>query len=237
MSRKIDSYKILTGIIVLCSCLSTAVFLIYRTDSWPSGREPVACAVSTLSLLLMIYFLTRAGEKIKNEENRRITSLGLLIGLLWTAEISVNNFIHPGIPLRDIIDDSFWALVGMFILIISAIKVYKTDRFMSGIVTGFWTGLGSGAVACLSALLLIVFGMRFILLDPLNLKEWTDVRNSAGTSQIDVYFAYQSYAGAIMHLYVLGIIMGLLLGVIGGATGKAMKAIVNSYCAMQKNIR
>ena len=38
------------------------------------------------------------------------------------------------------------------------------------------------------------------------------------------YFAYQTFAGAIMHLIILGIIMGLLLGILGGLTGKLISS-------------
>jgi hypothetical protein len=41
-----------------------------------------------------------------------------------------------------------------------------------------------------------------------------------------VYFAYQTLAGAVLHLVVLGIIMGLLLGGVGGVLGRALRIVV-----------
>ena len=86
--------------------------------------------------------------------------------------------------------------------------------------------MSSGAFACLSALLLIVFGMKLILIDPLNIKEWTDTKGSFTVPGMDIYFAYQSFAGAMIHLYILGIIMGLLLGSLGGLTANFFKIIL-----------
>jgi len=70
-----------------------------------------------------------------------------------------------------------------------------------------------------------VFGMKFILLDPLNLKEWSDLKETSGYSDISVYFAYQTFAGALGHLFVLGIVMGLILGTIGGLSGKLARKL------------
>ena len=43
-----------------------------------------------------------------------------------------------------------------------------------------------------------------------------------GLEGMNVYFAYQTFAGGIMHLVILGAIMGLLLGIIGGFTGRTL---------------
>jgi hypothetical protein len=112
------------------------------------------------------------------------------------------------------------------ILFFATREAYRSKKFSDGLLSGFWTGLSSGAVACITALLLVVFGMNYILLDPLNQKEWMDVKASMNFPDMAVYFAYQTFAGAIMHLFVLGIFMGLFLGTIGGLAGKAMKIIL-----------
>jgi len=71
-----------------------------------------------------------------------------------------------------------------------------------------------------------VFGMKFILLDPLNIKEWSDLKESSGYSDISVYFAYQTFTGTLGHLFVLGIVMGLILGTIGGISGKVGRRLL-----------
>jgi len=217
---KISCNLILRVILVLCIVLSIAVFFLFRPFSWPRGSESVGILVSVLLISVLTILLWMLRNKIVNERQRKNVIAGLCIGLLWTIEISVNNFIRPGLPLRDTIDNLFWGVIELLILITAAYDVYKSDRFIDGIKSGFWSGLASGAVACLSALLVIVFGMKFILIDPLNIKEWTDVKISVNSPGMDVYFAYQTFAGAIGHLFILGLILGMIIGCLGGLLGK-----------------
>lgn len=98
-------------------------------------------------------------------------------------------------------------------------------KILFGVKAGFLSGFSSGAVACLTALLLISFGMSLILKDPLNIREWTDMKNTRQYPSIAVYFAYQTLAGAMLHLIILGAVMGLLLGIIGGLAGKLFLSI------------
>jgi hypothetical protein len=53
--------------------------------------------------------------------------------------------------------------------------------------------------------------------------EWAERGLSTGACSMVSYFAYQTFAGAFLHLTVLGILMGLLLGLLGGGLGKALK--------------
>jgi|WetSurMetagenome_2_1015567.scaffolds.fasta_scaffold02033_4 hypothetical protein len=217
---------LLRAVIFLSLLLSLGIYFLYRPASWPLGTEPASCLLSVSSFIILLVYLRSTKENNSENIPDGNIRIGLYIGLLWTIEISINNFIRPGLPQRDIIDNAFWAVIALMILIRTFLESYKSGRFDSGFKTGFWLGLSSGAVACLSALTLIVFGMKFILLDPLNIKEWVDTRGSIETPGMYIYFAYQTFAGAIMHLYVLGIIMGLLLGTLGGLTGKFLKLIL-----------
>ncbi|GHO55090.1 hypothetical protein KSB_35650 [Ktedonobacter robiniae] len=146
--------------------------------------------------------------------------MGLGAGLFWTAEISMNNILMFGLPLRDILDDLFWAVIALIILGASLQWTYKTNDIHIGMNVGFWSGLSSGAIACLTGLIFVVFGMPLLLHDPLNLAEWSARGATSGAPNMAVYFAYQTLAGALGHLVVLGAMMGLVLGLLGGALGK-----------------
>ena len=146
-----------------------------------------------------------------------------MIGLLWTIEIGINNFVQPGLPLRDIVDNIFWAIIALLILIFASVEAFQKRKVSAGISAGFWMGIASGTVACLTALALIVFGMEFITSDPLNIREWSDISKNTHYPSMKVYFAYETMAGALMHLTILGIVMGLLLGVLGGIMGKSIR--------------
>lgn len=69
--------------------------------------------------------------------------------------------------------------------------------------------------------------MRFILLDPLNIKEWADLSSKADIGTMPVYFAFQTLAGAMMHLYVLGALMGLILGGLGGLASSILVRFIH----------
>jgi hypothetical protein len=221
------SYQILRLLILICSVLTIAVFFIFRPNSWPLGLESVACLISFLTLIILLFILWLFRKKSANDENLKYIFFGLCLGLLWTIEIGINNFVQPPLPYRDWIDNIFWAIITLMLLIISIQSAFQSKNFISGLLSGFWAGFASGVMACLSALIVIVFGINYIIHDPLNIKEWADMATSTYTSDIAIYFAYQTLAGAIMHLYVLGIIWGLIFGSIGGLIGYLLRFIAS----------
>jgi hypothetical protein len=229
---RITSNYILRIAIGLSIILVILIYLLYRPFTWPYGREAAGCLIALFMLTTTLFLHWKLKEKYTSELQRRNVTIGLYFGLLWTIEISINNFIRPEMPLRDNIDNIFFSLIAILIFLKSAWDAYRANNMSEGLRSGFWSGIASGAVACLTALALIVFGMKYILLDPLNLQEWSDVKIKANSPGMDVYFAYQTFAGAIMHLFILGALMGLVLGTIGGMAGKMIsiiKRINSSY--------
>ena len=69
---------------------------------------------------------------------------GLALGLLWTVEILINNVATPPVPLRDVVDDLFWAAVAAGIFALSVRAAYRERRFAAGVAAGLWTGTASG---------------------------------------------------------------------------------------------
>ena len=148
--------------------------------------------------------------------------VGILTGLLWVVEISFNNFVDPRISTghaRFYVDNSFWAAIALTILVSSLSAAFNARKISSGLRVGLWSGYISGIISCLMALSLILFGMRFLLRDPLNISEYAARTNGSPNSGMASYFAYETMAGALGHLFVLGIVMGLLLGSLGGLIG------------------
>jgi hypothetical protein len=149
------------------------------------------------------------------------TLVGIIAGLLWVIEISINNFIAPPLPLRDRIDDSFWAVIALLILGLATVSAYQSGSLLRGLKDGAWSGLVSGMLACWAALALIVFGMGLITRDSINIAEWADRGAGTHAPSMAAYFAFETFAGALLHLVVLGLVMGSLLGIIGGILGKS----------------
>jgi hypothetical protein len=211
--------------IIVSSIFVIAIYFIYRPLSWPGGFEALGCLVSLFILVILafLHWFFRNKSIILNQQKN--ISLGLTIGLLWTLEIAMNNLLQPHLPLRDIADNIFWAAIAALILVFAVIEAFKKKTVLAGIISGFWSGTGSGAIACLTALSLVVFGMHFILTDPVNLNEWSRVNKTEHYPNIQVYFAYETLAGALMHFVILGTIMGLILGIIGGVIGKSVSSL------------
>ena len=157
--------------------------------------------------------------------SKRSIGVGLLLGLLWAVEILVNNVLAPPLPARDIVDDVLWAAIALAIVVFAAISAYRTGRFRVGLEAGAWTGFASGLIACCVALCVIVFGMHFITTDPLNVAEWATRAASTNAPSMAAYFAFETLAGALMHLVVLGLGMGVVLGVFGGAVGRGASLV------------
>ena len=214
------SVSILRSILAISAILVLLIYFLYPTFSWPTGLEALECLLSFAILLISIFLIGRFRTQLYKQREQRNITIGLYIGFLWTIEICINNIIQPGLPLRDIIDNIFWALIACLILYLSIGDSFQTKNLFYGIKAGFLSGFSSGAIACLTALILISFGMQLIVKDPLNIKEWSDIKNAMQYPNIAVYFAYQTMAGAIMHLVILGAIMGAILGTIGGIAGK-----------------
>jgi hypothetical protein len=148
------------------------------------------------------------------------TSAGIVLGMLWLVEISINNFIAPPLPARDIIDNLFWASIALSILVIAILSAYRATSVVQGIKAGAWSGFVSGLLACCAGLSMIVFAMPFITRDPLNIAEWSLRQAGSGAPTMAAYFAYETFAGAFLHLLILGLCMGGLLGIFGGVIGK-----------------
>jgi hypothetical protein len=225
--RKMTGNNILRFTISLSIILVIIVYFHYRYNSWPVGTEAIGCLASLVLLVTTVLLLWKMRYNINTGLQQRNVTLGLYFGLLWTIEISINNLIQPGLPFRDLLDDIIWAIIALLILTTATRFAFRTKSILEGVRSGFWSGLSSGAIACLTGLLYIVFGMKYILLDPLNIKEWNDFKATSNSPGMDVYFAYQTFTGAIAHLFVLGIIMGLFLGSLGGLIGKILRILRN----------
>jgi hypothetical protein len=144
---------------------------------------------------------------------------GLVLGLLWVVEISFNNVVPPEISTgaaRFIVDNAAWLGIWLGTVALGFVGSLRTGRVATGLLIGLWSGLISGGLACLTALLLIVFGMPLLLRDPLNQAEWIKYGAEDGAPDMATYFAYETLAGAFWHLVFLGVLAGGALGGFGG---------------------
>jgi hypothetical protein len=214
-----------TSLVVLSAIslvLAIGVAVLYSYDSTTS-LESAAGTSLLLVITVGLWFYRRRVARRNDFPAGRAILVGLGLGLLWAVEIGINNFVQPPLPDRDIIDNIFWAVIAISILGLAIVQGIQTRSLRAAIEAGAWSGFASGLLACIAALAMILFGMGAITRDPLNLAEWAgNIRTITAPTMAD-YFAYETYAGAFLHLLVLGIGMGGLLGVAGGIIVKGIQ--------------
>ena len=144
------SWKLLRLCLLASFLLALCTFFLYRGTHWPLGLEGIAAGGASVLLLALtlVFLLWRRLARLPRLHGQSAT-FGLLIGLLWTVEICMNNILQPGLPLRDTLDDLFWALIALLILAVSIAFAYRANNFLQGLLAGCWSGFSSGAVACL----------------------------------------------------------------------------------------
>ncbi len=220
------SVKVSQYLLIISAVLVLVMYLWYPALQWSLKIEAGACLISLIILIVLILLIKKFKNELSDKSKKNLNA-GLYFGLIWTIEISMNNIIQPRLPLRDYLDNIFWGIIAVLILYVSYKDAFDTKKIIAGIKAGFFSGFGSGIVACLTALILICFGMKLLLKDPVNIAEWADMKGKTNYPDMASYFAYQTFAGAIMHLIILGIIMGVLLGIIGGLVGKLLSVKIN----------
>ncbi len=205
--------------------LAAAVGLAYSYSSLTAIEAAAGLGILLLTTIFVWLYRRRSNSAGRGLLANQSSAAGLAIGALWVIEISINNFLAPPLPARDQIDNLFWAAVALAILVFAGFQAFSRNSIRQGIQAGAWSGLASGLVACFMALAVIVFAMHYITQDPLNIAEWA-LRGAAEQAPgMAAYFAFETFAGAFLHLLVLGVLMGAILGLVGGLVGKGIKKI------------
>ncbi len=217
------SLSLVLAILVGSALLVPIIGIAYAYDRVSFTASAVGLLLLVGAAALLALLRRRASAPDRAAAIHCATVVGIGLGLLWVVEIGINNLVAPPLPQRDVIDDVFWGTIAAGILAYASAAAYRSDRVTSGIEAGAWSGFVSGALACGAALSLIVFAMGLILHDPLNVTEWAARGAASGAPTMAAYFAYETFAGAMLHLTVLGVVMGGLLGIVGGAIGKTMR--------------
>ncbi len=223
IQTRTTQFSILFAVSLVGTVLVPIVALLYSYSTLSAIESGAGFAI-LLAVAGSLWLVRRRSSQRKDSRAiHRAVLVGMVLGLLWMVEISINNFVAPPLPTRDIIDNIFWTVIALSILIFTIFRAYQTDSLARGIEAGTWSGFVSGLLACCMALSVIVFGMRFLTQDPLNVAEWAELGASSQAPTMAAYFAFETLAGAFGHLIILGIVMGGLLGAVGGGLGKSIQ--------------
>ena len=191
MTPKLGSSKwfLLAGL-AASSLLVVLVFIRYPGDASTKTAHFGSMLLALLLILAVTIFVGWRGARVQPPEKAADTNVGLVIGLItgcaWVLEISFNNFVDPSVSTaaaRYVVDNGFWALISLAILLASFVRAIQQRQFGAGIRVGVWSGLTSGLISCLMGLLLVTVWMPFLLRDPLNIHEYA-VRGGAEARNI-----------------------------------------------------
>ncbi|MGE5072145.1 MAG: hypothetical protein ACM3MF_01845 [Anaerolineae bacterium] len=225
MPRTGSLLSALLALSILNIALAGVIAVRYGYGPQSSLEAAGACVVLLIAAGLLWFYRRRASRGAFGPGFQRLLEAGALLGLMWVIEIAINNILAPPLPARDIIDNLFWALIALILFGLSIFYAYRANSVSRGLQAGIWAGSISGLIACSAALILVVFGMQLLLNDPLNVAEWSSDRLVTSAPSMASYFAFETLAGALSHLVLLGLIMGALLGGIGGGVGKVLHAL------------
>jgi len=222
-SKITQSAWILLGGLAVSWFLVILIVLRYPGNASSKGTHLGYVGLASIALLVAGAVIASLGASHRTPECRADARLGMVVGLVtgcvWVLEISFNNFVDPRVSTasaRFVVDNSAWGFTALVILIASCAQTWHTGRFSSAIRVGLNSGVTSGLISCLMGLLLVLVWMPFLMRDPLNIQEYAVRGTREQSPGMATYFAYDTMSGALGHLMVLGLIMGILLGAIGG---------------------
>jgi hypothetical protein len=186
-----------------------------------------------ITALLVTGGLMAVGLRTRTVEDDHTVRIGVAVGVVtgavWVTEESYNMIFTAAIPTRDLVDDLLLALIALILFIFGLGRAFRTRQVGQGVRTGLWSGAVGGMIACLTAEVFIVFFMNLITQDPASVHEWADQGPGSGAPTIETYWAYASLKGALLlHLVLVGPVMGGLVGALGGAIGTGLSALRRS---------
>ncbi len=186
-----------------------------------------ATALSTLVLVAVVRWLTsRHGVAHSRLVLGWGLGSGLVLGVLWMAEIGFNNLVPPSVSTagsRSVVDNGTWAIVAVATFAVVVVVTARTRSWRCGVRAGAWSGVGSGLGAGLGGAFLLAFLRGFVERDPLMRAEW--LHRAPGTD-LATYVTRETMTGVAGHLWILGAAQGVLLSMIAATlTALAVRRI------------
>jgi hypothetical protein len=212
--------------------LAVVVLVKYRGTA---ASEPgyLFLGLEYIAVLLLTGGLIAAGLRTRTLEDDRAVCTGVAVGVVtgavWVVEESYNLIFTAAVPVRDLVDNLLLALIAFVVLISALVRAFRSGQVRQGARTGLWSGAVSGMIACLMAEIFIVFFMHLLTQDPASVEEWAVQGLGSGAPTIETYWAYASLKGAfLLHLVLVGPVMGGVVGALGGGIGAGLSALRRS---------
>jgi hypothetical protein len=209
---------LLFGITLLIGCLWATH---HQALAWDrQGIELLIFVVATLALYIAIAVLIPESASY----SRLATFFGMAMGGCWVMEVVAGNCgVGLGLVGATLFYRTPIAAVVILNLVVAVAAAAKTCRLLAGIGAGVESGMVSGLIAMLALTCLIVFGMKILIADPANVREF--VRSNR--QDLTLFITREYLFAGVNHLWI-GLLGGLILGGAGGAIGRWRSANVTA---------
>lgn len=179
-------------------------------------------AITLVAYVAMALFATRTASPAREVAFNAALRWGTVVGVLWWIEILEGNVWRlPGWWLSLLY---FGAAIAAYLLpgVAAALVAWRTSDFRSGLLAGVWTGMLGSLLTFIGAMVILWLCHTSFLQDPQNLREFLRSRARGGTPVLDTYIVGDLFAGLIVHLAFIGIVLSAIAGVIGAAIGQTL---------------
>lgn len=156
---------------------------------------------------------------------------GLLIGAMWVGEIIVGNL--GGTAILGNIRDSHPAIYAMaprFALaaviitgVAGLVAAYRTGSIQVALRVGVWSGLISGAIACVVVILVTILFHKAMMSDASNIHEFSLTAHRAPSqAELSSFLYRDALGGGLNHLWI-GPLLGVIVGGFGAILGRSAR--------------
>ncbi len=218
---------------MLCGSLFNLMLIALSLMQYPSlldaGRAStvIACVV-----LLLLYGCVGIGLPLQASQPMLTalwqgTGFGLLVGVLFVADIAVEYFLNMSSQLSTLSTFGFMGLIFLLFVLAGARGTQRTGQFLLGSLTSIWS-------AMLGVLIAVLFGfaVNFFFIQRLEHILASDYVSS-GMRDIRAFTFFNSLDSASSHL-LEGPILAAVLGTISALTIKGLMSLRGKHLFSSK---
>lgn len=204
---------LLSGVIVNAALVG---FGVWAYPGVFSGSVRDVVFISLLALTMIAYIVvaftcTSAKSEPERWAYRRGISYGLMIGLIWLAQTTLETFAQPDDALKANLGVFTFAIVFLLYIAAGLRGAIVSRQPRAGIWTALWAGMVSSLIASAAALIINYVFMETVQANAMHYGDFA----RANATNLVTFTIQTSISGGFIHLLVIGPLFGLLLGFIG----------------------
>lgn len=214
------------GAILLLAMIAVVVILHFPGILTPTPLSAFflsGFALTLIAYVAMALFATRTSLPARQITINVALRWGTAVGVLWWIEILEGNVWRlPGWWLSLLY---FGAAIAAYLLpgFAAALVAMRMSNFRWGLLAGVWTGMVGSLLTFIGGMAILWIFHASFLQDPQNLREFLRSQARGEASDLDTYIVGDMFAGLIVHLAFIGIVLSAIAGAIGAAIGQTLQ--------------